>query len=235
VRRAALLVAISGSLLFVAACGGSALPPPLAGDAPSAAASSPGPGASPLGGPPAASGGAPSAPPGFTDQEAQLLASIRADARVGCVPRREDLPPKATHGVECTVGSDLVGRVGVYGFTTPDDALAAYVSRMASYGVPLRSGDCLAGSPGDSAWAPGDGPAEGGDLPWRTGCFHDENGKANVRVTCGLAGDGEPEIGRYIGILGASTKIRPLLDWATTYEEGVDVPVPTPPGICMHA
>ena len=80
----------------------------------------------------------------------------------------------------------------------------------------------------------GDGPTDGGDLPWRTGCFHDENGKANIRVTCGLAEDGAPEIGRYIGILGASTSIRPLLDWATIYEQGVDVTVPTPPGICMH-
>ena len=132
------------------------------------------------------------------------------------------------------VGSNLVDRVGVYAFATPEDALAAYIARMAGYGVALRSGDCSAGKAGDQAWTPGDGPNEGGDQPWRTGCFLDENGKANVRAICGLeAGSGE--VARYIGVLGASTKIKPLLDWTNAYEDGVDTPVPSPPGICMTA
>ena len=92
----------------------------------------------------------------------------------------------------------------MYGFATLADALAAYIARMASYGVALRSGDCQAGTAGDRAWTPGDGPDEGGDLPYRIGCFLDENGTANVRLTCG-----DPETGvvgpiRYIGVLGAA-------------------------------
>ena len=110
---------------------------------------------------------------------------------------------------------------------------AAYIARMAGYHVGLRSGDCLAGKAGDNAWTPGDGPDEGGDQPWRTGCFIDENGKANIRTICGLVNSPGGDIVRYIGVLGASTKIRPLLDWTETFEDGVDVPVPSPPGICM--
>jgi hypothetical protein len=234
VRAAATLTAgVAVALLLLVACGSPALPPPLAGEAPSAAAAPAR--ATPAGSGPGASAAAASALAGFSDVEARLLGSIRSDARVGCAPRRENLPEKSTGGIECTIGSDLVDRVGVYAFPAPNDALAAYTSRLAGYGVALRSGDCLAGTPGDAAWTPGDGPTEGGDLPWRTGCFLDENGKANIRVICGVETDSDQEIGRYIGVLGASTKIRPLLDWVTAYEAGVETPVPTPPGICTHA
>lgn len=236
--RAGVVFGVSLAVALLAGCGGSALPPPAAGDAPSSAAGggSPAPGSSAA----ATSGGgadgdgAASAPPGFSPAQAQLFGSIRTDARIGCAPRTDNLPPKATAGIECVVGSNLVDRVGVYAFATPQDALAAYIARMAGYGVALRSGDCSAGKPGDQAWTPGDGPDEGGDQPWRTGCFLDENGKANVRAICGLeAGSGE--VARYIGVLGASTKIKPLLDWTKAYEDGVDTPVPSPPGICMTA
>ena len=162
--------------------------------------------------------------------------SRRSAPTPGSAARRgpTNLPPKSTAGIECVVGSNLVDRVGVYAFATPQDALAAYIARMAGYGVALRSGDCSAGKAGDQAWTPGDGPDEGGDQPWRTGCFLDENGKANVRAICGLeAGSGE--VARYIGVLGASTKIKPLLDWTNAYEDGVETPVPSPPGICMTA
>ena len=228
-RRAAVGLAV----VLLAGCGGSGLPPPQARDAPSASvAASPGATAAASGGTP--SGVAPSGPRFTSDTQAQLFDSLRADARVGCAPRTNNLPPKATDGIECVVRSDLVDRVGVYAFATPQDAFAAYIGRMAGYGVALRSGDCETGKPGDQAWTPGDGPGGGGDQPWRTGCFLDENGKANVRTICGLeAGTGE--VARYIGVLGASKKIKPLLDWTKAYQDGVDVPVPSPPGICMTA
>lgn len=225
------LVAVAALTALVAACSNSSLPPPLEGGSPAAQPSVAGSAAPP----PSAGTGSPaaaSAPAGFSPAQAQLIASIRADARIGCAPRTENLPDKATAGIECTVGSDLVDRVGVYGFATPADALAAYTARMASYGVALRSGDCKAGTAGDEAWTPGDGPDEGGDQPNRTGCFIDENGHANIRVLCGLQ-VGDQEIGRYIGVLGASTQIKPLLDWTRTFPEGIDMPVPSPPGICL--
>ena len=223
----------TAAVVLVVACSNSSLPPPLEGGSPGAPTPTAGSVA------PAASVGTgssagPSAPSGFSAEQASLLASIRGDARVGCAPRTENLPDKATAGIECSVGSDLVDRVGVYAFATPADALAAYTTRMASYGVALRSGDCLAGTAGDVAWTPGDGPTEGGDQPNRTGCFIDENGHANIRVLCGIQ-VGDQEIGRYIGVLGASTQIRPLLDWTARYADGVDVPVPGPPGICLAA
>jgi hypothetical protein len=231
--------AVLGMALLVAACGGSALPPPAAGDAPtsapaSAAATS---GESASSGAPSGGGGgaAASAPAGFSAAQAQLFGSLRSDARVGCVPRTDNLPAKATAGIECTIGSNLVERVGVYAFATPQDALAAYISRMASYHVALRTGDCRAGKAGDVAWTPGDGPDEGGDQPWRTGCFLDENGTANVRTICGLVNGTGGEIARYIGVLGAAKKIKPLLDWTEAYEDGAEQGVPSPPGICVPA
>jgi len=226
------LVAVA-AIALVAACSSTSLPPPLEGGSPVAPTPVAGSAA-----PPASTGtgssAAPSIPAGYSPDEARLLASIRADARVGCAPRTENLPDKATAGIECTVGSDLVDRVGVYAFATPADALAAYTARMAGYGVALRTGDCKAGTPGDAAWTPGDGPAEGGDQPNRVGCFIDENGHANIRVLCGLQA-GDLELGRYIGVLGASTQIKPLMDWTARQPENSSVPVPTPPGICLAA
>jgi hypothetical protein len=236
VRRSAVGLALSLALL-IAACGGSALPPPAAGEAPSPSAggSAPAVASAPTGsggGP--ASGAVPSAPAGFTEGQAQLFGSLRGDAQVDCRPRTNDLPAKATDGVECATDSDLVERLGVYRFATPEDALAAYVARLASYNVSLRSGNCFGGTAGDSAWTPGDGPTEGGNLPWRIGCFIDENGNANIRLTCGSSPTGDPGPGRYIGILGATNAIGPLLEWANAYPEGVDVPVPAQPGVCFN-
>jgi hypothetical protein len=231
-RRAPVGLTVGLAVALLAACGGSALPPPAAGDAPSvAAAGSPGAGSSAAASP-GGGGGAASAPAGFSPDQAALVASIRSDARVGCAPRTENLPPKATAGVECVIGSNLVDRVGVYAFANPQDALAAYIARMAGYGVALRTGDCDAGTPGDEAWTPGDGPDEGGDQPWRTGCFLDENGTANVRTVCGLE-TGAGEVARYIGVLGAAKKIKPLVAWTKVYEDGVEESVPSPPGICV--
>ena len=116
-----------------------------------------------------------SASPTFAPAEAALVAALRGDAAVACAPRRRDLPIRAVAGVECRIASGFVARVGAYGFGGVSEATTAYLERLASYGVASSSGDCAGGHAGDAPWSP-DG---------RTGCFLDENGSANVRVTCG--------------------------------------------------
>lgn len=219
------------AVFVLAACSGPSLPPPLSatGDPGAAASQS----ARPSSGGPAESGApAASVPAGFSPVQAELFAALREDARVNCVPRTADLPQNATDAIECTLGSDLVERVGIYRFDTPEAAAGAYIARMASYGVALRSGDCAGGTAGDTAWAPGDGDA--GDIPYRIGCFLDENGTANVRLTC----DAYPSTlgggGRYIGVLGAARDLAALTAWAQQYPGGAEVPVPTHPGLCAN-
>ena len=230
-RRAAALLAV----LVFAGCSGPSLPPPLT------ATGEPQPGgASPTGGSasaPAGSGAPPGSaavPPGFSPVEGELFAALREDAQVNCAPRTNDLPQNATDAIECTIGSDLVERVGIYRFDTPEAAASAYIARMASYGVALRTGDCRAGTPGDAAWTPGDGPSEGGDLPYRIGCFLDENGTANVRLTCDAYPSALGGGGRYVGILGTGADLAALTAWAAQYPDGVEMPVPTPPGLCLN-
>lgn len=160
--------------------------------------------------------------------EQDLVFGLRADAQVDCAPRRSDLPPRAIAGVECRVGSDLVDRVGIYAFSSQADALLAYRVRLESVGVALRSGDCFAGKSGDFAWVPGDGLKAYGDLPYRLGCYRDENGNANIRLTCWGGDRG----GVYIGVLGAKADIAALHDWAWRSAEGAVGYTPSSPGIC---
>ena len=120
-------------------------------------------------------------------------------------------------------------RVGIYAFSSQADALLAYRARLESVGVALRSGDCRAGTSGDSAWTPGDGPDYGDDLPYRVGCYRDGNGNANIRLTCWGGDRG----GVYVGVLGANTDIADLHDWVWRWPEGAEgVYTPSSPGIC---
>lgn len=117
-------------------------------------------------------------------------------------------------------------RVGIYAFASQGDALRAYRARLESVGIALRSGACDAGKGGDSAWVPGDGLEMYGDHPYRLGCYHDENGNANIRLTCWGGDRG----GVYVGVLGANTDIADLLDWVQqTPELGW---TPSSPRIC---
>jgi hypothetical protein len=173
---------------------------------------------------PSAADASASPSPSFTADEQQLVEAIRADARVGCAPRRTDLPAFATAGVECTIGSDTVERVGAYAFgpatdasgNAVDGALLAYTSRLAANGVKLGQGDCDVGRNGDRSW-PADLPYEESDgiaRETRSGCYVDEDRHANVRVTCYGS--------IYIGVLGsaptdvlsASRVLRDLYHWA---------------------
>jgi hypothetical protein len=174
----------------------------------------------------------PTAAPELSAAESQLLEELRADSRIGCAPRRADLPPESSVGVECRLDTALVERVGVYGFPAFDglgtSAIGAYLARLEERGVPLRSGDCQAGEPGDASWPeylPDEGPEGAGPSETRIGCFHDENGTANVRLTC----YGEV----YIGILGKGRDIAPLYRWAMRVAAGESTQR-DPPGICAR-
>lgn len=176
------------------------------------------------------------------DPEEEAVASwLRDDVRVDCRPRREDLPDDALLGAECFPRDELVARVGIYMFATEEDAVLAYLGRMSAAGVEPDTGGCLRGLPGDTQWSGRDpedrdtGPNPGSILAedgrflsaYRSGCFHDEDGAANFRTTCGD--------GVYIGVLGRTRDIGALTEWATEYPDDTDAPAPgSPPGICPY-
>jgi hypothetical protein len=172
-------------------------------------------------------------PPTFAPAEAALIAGLRPDAAIDCAPRRTRLPTRAVAGVECRVNAAVVKRIGLYGFRDARDAALTYLERLLSYGVAPATGDCAARTEGDRAWQPGDGTAGpeaarvslGSNGPWvvgRIGCFHDENGKANARVTCGST---------YVGILGRDDDLADVDRWARSSPDG-PVAAGEPPGIC---
>jgi hypothetical protein len=172
----------------------------------------------------------PSPAPSLTAAERQLVDALGVDARIGCAPRRTDLPAHATTGVECRIGSALVDRVGIYSFDTQldvDPALAAYLDRLALSNIAPRSGDCQAGAAGDSSWpdylpdAQDDGSE--GYSALRSGCFLDENATANVRLTCYGS--------LYVGVLGKNADIAGLYRWAWRIADGESTHR-DPPGIC---
>lgn len=166
-------------------------------------------------------------------EEARLIAGLRPDAAIDCRPRRTKLPARSTVGVECHVNAAVVTRIGLYGFPTGRDAATTYLERLASYGVAPRTGDCAARTEGDRAWQAGDGrkgPAEdrvssgaARDLViGRIGCFHDENGTANVRVVCGTTS---------VGLLGRDDDLADVERWAWASSGGQTDPG-KPPSIC---
>ena len=166
-------------------------------------------------------------PPSFSPAESTLLEALRADARVGCAPRRADLPDGAVAGIECHIGTSLVDRVGVYGFdgSRTSSARTAYLGRLDKAGVIPGTGDCKSGRAGDAAW-PANVDDVGGDdslRDERSGCFLDENGIANIRLTC------YGEI--YMGVLGRNSDIAALYSWSwkVAPNESVDR---DPPGLC---
>jgi len=173
----------------------------------------------------------------LTAEEDELASELREDARIDCRPRRDDLPDRAVIGVECFPSDHLVARVGIYEFANDRDAALAYLDRMSQAGVEPRSGSCIQGTPGDSAWTGGDGEGSVDDedaivvdgqalVGRRSGCFHDENGTANFRATCWMS--------HYVGVLGRTSDIATLEDWAWAYPSDVEPSTPGPPGICPY-
>jgi hypothetical protein len=92
--------------------------------------------------------------------------------------RRRPLPANVLLGIEC---ADEVDRWVIHVYATEEPARDAYVRRLGLDNVALETGDCVANVPGDTAWA---GPPHSADAPWRAGCFVDEEGLLNGRVTC---------------------------------------------------
>jgi hypothetical protein len=133
-----------------------------------------------------------------------LLAGIRKDAKVNCLPRRADLPLRATAGVECSLRTAGIERAGFYLFPSSKSLLATYLERMAAEGVKLNTGTCYEGE-SESNYIPGDNDAE--IIPERHGCFVNQYGVANYRATI----PGGPV---YVGLLGTSGNIRALQDFA---------------------
>ena len=173
----------------------------------------------------------------MTPDEQALIGTIRTDAAKDCVARRTDLPAGAMYGIECRPVGSPAARVGIYKFSSRNEAAHAYMTRMASYGIDANAGDCNRGIPGDGAYTAGDGEGNIDDpgvfnwensvlTPSRSGCFRDENGKANFRATCGNA---------YVGVLGTGTDLSDLNDWAWRYPVGYQARTPDAPGICIGA
>jgi hypothetical protein len=177
----------------------------------------------------AASTGAPS----FSPAETALQAGLRRDAAGDCAPRRTKLAARATAAVECRVGVGTVDRFGVYGFRDAQETALTYLERMDSYDVAPASGSCAAGIAGDAPWMSGDGTAGnaadtvafGDGRRWaigRSGCYLDEFGTANVRVTCGST---------YMGIVGRDADLAALYRWAWQPTDPVQGSGESP-GIC---
>lgn len=165
-------------------------------------------------------------PIAFSAAERRLLEALRADTRIDCAPRRNDLPPGSSAGIECRPGG-LIARVGVYGFESadPDPARSTYLARLATAGVAPSSGDCASGTPGDRAWPTNlpDEADDGGMSALRSGCFLDENGMANVRLTCyGPI---------YMGVLGTSADVAAVYRWSWKIADGESTHR-DPPGLC---
>jgi hypothetical protein len=136
-----------------------------------------------------------------TAKERFLLAGIRHGA-VDCKPVRSSLPARAIAGVECDSNDPKIARIGFYLFKNDVDMLAAYLRRMKAEGLKLEHGDCFGGNVGEYAYM----PWETDDLaPFRNGCFINDAGYANYRATL-------PGAHVYIGVLGSTKDIDPLLD-----------------------
>ncbi len=242
-RRFAFLPA---ALVLVAACATSqpgtpalsAPPSPVATPNPTASASTaPTPTPSPTAIPSPAVTPVPTGSPSssMTAAEKGLVALLRPDAAIDCMPRRTNLPEGAVRGIECRADDPLVASVGLYWYPTGNEAAHAYMTRLAAYGVDVNAGDCSHDVPGDAPWTPGDDVGNYDDpgvfnwensvlSPDRNGCFRNENGLANVRATCGNA---------YIGVLGTKKDLSELYDWARRYPAGSPHDTPEPPGICV--
>lgn len=90
---------------------------------------------------PSASSGYPNGEPPVTswmrgsgNVQAELLADVRDDAKVGCAATPV-VPIGAVAGAECHPNTALVAFVDVYGFGSPDTALSAYRARLAASGL----------------------------------------------------------------------------------------------------
>ena len=146
----------------------------------------------------------------FTRGERYLFDGVRRGA-IDCEPAAgsDELPRDAIAGIECYSDDPAVSRIGFYLFENEADMLDAYLFRMKAEGVALESGSCLDGD-AEHAYIPGEGL-----VPFRVGCFINEEGYANYRATL-------PGSHVYIGILGRSSDSQALEDF--TFRGSRDTP-----------
>ena len=242
---------LGGVLLAVAACGASGVDPtPSARSTMGTADQTPAISVGPATRAPSTAAEQSAPPPSATDmptpsptpvvrltQEERFLAGVlRADAAANCQPRRAGLPARAVVGIECVIASEVVDRVGVYGFDYDDEAAAlTYLERMDTYGTLGATGDCLAGSPQDRPHdkTPDGVRVEDGDqveyqgamyAQWRFGCFLNEHGIANFRATCAS--------GTMVGVLGRDADLAALSGWALQLPDFDEGSGASYPGIC---
>lgn len=145
--------------------------------------------------------------------EAFLLAGIRSDVRDsdrGCRPRRSDLPPGATDGVECAVPEGPAEEVGAYLFPDDHSARAAYEARLREHGVdPFADGPCAFGAADVSVTS---------DVLPTGGCFTNEFGRPNLRMVW-------PGQNVLVGVLGRGGSIADLAGWARSAGDGTAIDV----------
>lgn len=140
--------------------------------------------------------------PTLSEGERYLLAGILRNA-TDCAPVRTDLPPRSGAGIECASDDPAVARIGFYYFDRDEDLLAAYAARMIREGVAMDSGPVCDERESEGPYVPWDGP----DMaPLRYGCFVNDEGYANLRITTGSA--------VYIGILGRTGDLDALQEFA---------------------
>jgi hypothetical protein len=123
-----------------------------------------------------------------------------------CSPVRGGrLPADAIAGIDCDLIGSPVARAGYYLFATEGDMLDAYFGRMQAEGLEIESGDGCFDREGENAYVPYD--EADGLAPYRQGCFVNDQGYGNFRVTL-------PGAHVYVGLLGRTAAMRPLANWA---------------------
>jgi len=143
--------------------------------------------------------------PPFNRAERYLIGGIER-GEGDCSPVRSTrLPAGAIAGVDCDLIGSPVARAGYYLFENDEDMLDAYFARMRAEGVSLESGDGCFKRKGESAYIPWD--EADGIAPYRHGCFVNDAGYGNYRVTL-------PGAHIYIGLLGRTAAMGTLEDWA---------------------
>ena len=143
--------------------------------------------------------------PSFSRAERYLVDGIMR-GEGDCSPvRGTGLPGDAIAGIECDLIGSPVARVGYYLFRNDADMLDAYFARMRAEGLGIESGDGCLDREGDNAYVPWD--EADGMGPYREGCFVNDEGYGNVRLTL-------PGAHVYVGLLGRTSAMGTLSDWA---------------------
>jgi hypothetical protein len=145
----------------------------------------------------------PTTKPTFTRAERYLVDGImRGEGE--CHPVRGNaLPGLAIAGIDCDLVGSPVARAGYYLFKNDEDMLDAYMARVTVENLVVDSGACAPGE-GEGAYIPyGDDEF----APDRHACYVNDQGYGNYRAT--LSGTHV-----YVGLLGRSSSMRALEDWA---------------------